>query len=60
MRCRGFIALVFQFTIRPILQQRFKSFLTVFGVALGLAVVGSVHLSTERAIFFFFRKSTSG
>lgn len=53
MRCRGFFALILQFTIRPILQHRLKSFLTVFGVALGLAVVGSVHLSTERAIFSF-------
>ena len=53
MRWTSFFSLVRKFTLRPILQYRLRSFLTVAGVALGLAVVGAVHLSTKRAVMSF-------
>ena len=53
MRLRSFLSLVREFTLRPLLQHRLRSLLTVGGVALGLAVVGAVHLSTKRAVSSF-------
>ncbi len=53
MRFRGFLALIRAFTLRPLLQHRLRSLMTVGGVALGLAVVGAVHLSTKSAVASF-------
>ena len=53
MRLRSFLSLVREFTLRPLLQHRLRNLLTVGGVALGLAVVGAVHLSTKRAVSSF-------
>ena len=53
MRLSRFLSLVRGFTLRPLLQHRLRSLLTIGGVALGLAVVGAVHLSTKRAVASF-------
>ncbi len=53
MRWTRFLSLVRKFTLRPLLQYRLRSVLTIGGVALGLAVVGAVHLSTKRAVTSF-------
>ena len=53
MRSMRFLSLVRKFTLRPLLQYRLRSLLIVGGVALGLAVVGAVHLSTKRAVTSF-------
>ena len=53
MKWTRFLSLVRKFTLRPLAQYRLRSLLTVGGVALGLAVVGAVHLSTKRAVASF-------